>query len=447
MSKLGSIGFRLMLLALAALGGLLATALISDRSAREAARSVEKLERTREVLARTHAVSRALAESESDARAYAITGAPAFRTDFEAGAGVLRGAVASLREAVADDTSQRAQATSLDALTARRLKLLSELVANQGADPQKLKAKVFEGEQVTRQISSALQVIRAAELSDAKQETAAAGEALRLAKIAPWAMCSLAAAMLAVMFVPIIGSAAREHEARKHAEDANAMKDRFLATLSHELRTPLTAIIGWCGLLETSRNEPLLSDGLASIREAARTQSTLVEDLLDSSRIAAGRLTLCLETTDLAGVIERAVGEVDIAARAKELSIVKSFQARPRLECDPARLKQVVSNLLGNSVKFSPPGRTIDVTLRTQGSRAQIIVRDEGDGIDSALLPEIFGLFRQGTQSSARHSGLGLGLSIVKSLVELHGGTVRDERGHRQGRNVHGGAAHGWPGA
>jgi signal transduction histidine kinase len=426
-TRFGSITFRLTLLAVAALIGLLATAWISDRSARVAARSVAKLEETREVLSKTYAVGSALAESESDARAYAITGAATFHRDFDERTIALGAAIASLRATVREDPAQLTHVVELERLAGRRLELLRGLVALHGTTDGGVRATVFEGEKLTRQIGTTLEKIRGAELRQAREETNAAETALRLAKIAPWAMCSLAAAMIAVMFVPVVGAATREHVARQHAEEANAMKDRFLATLSHELRTPLTAIMGWCGLLESSREEPLLTDGIASIREAARTQSRLVEDLLDSSRIAAGRMTLCLEEIDLADLVERAISSIEPAAREKDLAIVRSFEARPRLLADPARLKQVICNLLGNAVKFSPASRGIEVKLRTNGSHAQIIVRDEGDGIEPALLPEIFDRFRQGTRSTARRSGLGLGLSIVKNLVELHGGSVRAE--------------------
>lgn len=265
----------------------------------------------------------------------------------------------------------------------------------------------------------------------------------RFAVYGPWAMCGIAGVMLAWMLVYLRAMQARageiraelqravreEHAARQGAEEADHKKDQFLATVSHELRTPLTSIIGWCGLLSNDKTrETLLEEGLASIAQAARVQSQLVEDLLDVSRIIAGKHEPRFEDVNAVEVVENAIASVAPSARAKGITISRAFEGQPRtLRAEAVRLEQVVWNLLSNAIKFTPENGSIVVALRWSESRLEIAVTDNGEGIGPDLLPYIFDAFRQGHSSGARKGGLGLGLSIVKSLVELHGGAVRAE--------------------
>ena len=267
--------------------------------------------------------------------------------------------------------------------------------------------------------------------------------ARRFAVYGPWAMCAIAAIMLASILVRVAATQAQareiradllhavrqEHAARQGAEEADHKKDQFLATVSHELRTPLTSIIGWCGLLSDEKaRQTLLDEGLASIAQAARVQSQLVEDLLDVSRIIAGKLEPRLADVNAVDVIENAIASVAPSARAKGITISKVVEGQPRtLRADATRLEQVAWNLLSNAIKFTPENGSIGVALRWGESRLEISVTDTGEGIGPDLLPYIFDPFRQGHSSGTRKGGLGLGLSIVKSLVELHGGAVRAE--------------------
>jgi signal transduction histidine kinase len=221
----------------------------------------------------------------------------------------------------------------------------------------------------------------------------------------------------------------QEHMARQGAEEADHLKDQFLATVSHELRSPLTSIIGWCGLLsEEGARQTLLDEGLASIAQAARVQSQLVEDLLDVSRIVAGKIEPHIADVDPVDVVQAAIATVAPSARTKNITIRKLVEGQPgTLRADAIRLEQVVWNLLSNAVKFTPPNGSIDVALRWRESSLQIDVMDTGEGIGPDLLPHVFDRFRQGHATGTRQGGLGLGLSIVKSLVELHGGAVRAE--------------------
>jgi PAS domain S-box-containing protein len=218
-----------------------------------------------------------------------------------------------------------------------------------------------------------------------------------------------------------------EH-ARAEAESANQMKDEFLATLSHELRTPLNAILGWASLLKSARLDAAArEEGLDAIERNSRVQAQLIEDLLDVSRIISGKLRLDVQRVAPADVIDAALAAVMPAADAREIRIHKvlDHSAGP-VAGDPARLQQVLWNLLSNAVKFTPKGGRIQVLLERVNSHIEISVSDTGQGIRPEFLPHVFDRFRQADASTTRrHGGLGLGLSIVRQLVELHGGSVR----------------------
>ncbi|HET9394803.1 MAG TPA: ATP-binding protein, partial [Nitrospiraceae bacterium] len=226
-------------------------------------------------------------------------------------------------------------------------------------------------------------------------------------------------------------------EARAAAVAANRMKDEFLAVLSHELRTPLNAILGWTKLLQRGvLDEPRTAHAIETIERNCKLQAQLVGDLLDVSRIISGTLRLDVQSVDLVQVIEQALATVMPAADAKGVRIQKVLDpSASTVSGDPARLQQVVWNLLSNAVKFTPKNGRIQVHLEWADSNVQIWVSDTGEGIDGAFLPHVFERFRQADASSTRsHGGLGLGLAIVRQLVELHGGSVSVESaGRNQG--------------
>ncbi|HJR06247.1 MAG TPA: ATP-binding protein [Pyrinomonadaceae bacterium] len=216
----------------------------------------------------------------------------------------------------------------------------------------------------------------------------------------------------------------------REAQEANRLKDEFLATLSHELRTPLTSILGWTNLLRSVKFDDLTSmRALETIERNARSQKQLIDDLLDASRIITGKLRLELEPTQLKSVVESACYAARPAAEAKGIEIQLALDPEANLVAgDAERLQQVVWNLLSNAVKFTPEGGRVEVSLKRTGTHAQISVRDTGQGIKTEFLPYVFERFRQADQSTTRtHGGLGLGLAIVRHLVELHGGTVAAE--------------------
>jgi PAS domain S-box-containing protein len=220
----------------------------------------------------------------------------------------------------------------------------------------------------------------------------------------------------------------REREARNQAEQLSATKDDFLATLSHELRTPLNAILGWTQILRRSGPAPTdLSKGLEVIERNVRAQSQLVEDLLDLSRIVSGRMRLDVQAMMPFSFVQPAVESLRPAADARGVRLETLLDpAAGPVSGDAGRLQQVVWNLVSNAIKFTNKGGRVQVTLERVNSHIEISVADTGRGIAPEFLPHVFERFRQGDTSTTRqHGGLGLGLSIVKHIVELHGGTVQ----------------------
>jgi signal transduction histidine kinase/CheY-like chemotaxis protein len=215
-------------------------------------------------------------------------------------------------------------------------------------------------------------------------------------------------------------------ESRAQAEAASRMKDEFLATLSHELRTPMTPILGWSQILKRlSQDEPKVLQAATVIERNALVQTRIIDDLLDMSRIVSGKIRLDIRGYDLAEVVDAAVEAVQAAASARGIALEASVDRDvPPLRGDPERIQQVVWNLLANAIKFTADG-TVRVAAHLDGSTVRVVVSDTGLGIGPEFLPHVFERFRQADSSATReHGGLGLGLSIVKQLVELHGGSV-----------------------
>lgn len=221
---------------------------------------------------------------------------------------------------------------------------------------------------------------------------------------------------------------AAERRARSDLIRASRVKDEFLATLSHELRTPMTAILGWARLLRDPKmREKNLERGIEAIDASAKAQARLIEDLLDMNRILTGKLALQPELVDFRAIVRQAVTAVQPAASNKQISLTTELDDTEAafIEADPARLQQVVWNILTNAVKFTPVGGTVEVRLQSEGGFLRLTVKDSGRGIKQSFLPHVFERFRQADGSTTREfGGLGLGLAIVRSLVEMHGGTV-----------------------
>ncbi|WGV25318.1 GAF domain-containing protein [Halotia branconii] len=221
-----------------------------------------------------------------------------------------------------------------------------------------------------------------------------------------------------------------EQTARSAAETANRVKDEFLAVLSHELRTPLNPILGWSRLLQSQNLDPIkTTEALKTIERNAKLQAQLIEDLLDVSRILQGKLNLNITPVNLASIISDAMETVRLAADAKSIQIQTILQPNiGQVAGDSSRLQQIVWNLLSNAIKFTPSGGQVEIRLERLDSVAKITVSDNGEGILPQFLPYVFDYFRQADSTTTRKfGGLGLGLAIVRQLVELHGGTIQAE--------------------
>ena len=222
----------------------------------------------------------------------------------------------------------------------------------------------------------------------------------------------------------------RERDARRHAEEADRLKDEFLATLSHELRTPLTSILGWASMIRNGEVEGATAmRALETIERNARSQARLIDDLLDVSRIITGNLRLDLNPLNLTPIVEAAVDALRPTADVKDIQLHIDFISGECLvKGDPNRLRQVIWNLLSNSIKFTPRGGSVNISLYCVESNARLTVSDTGEGISAEFLPYVFDRFRQAEGSiSRKQGGLGLGLAVVRHLVELHGGTIAAE--------------------
>lgn len=223
---------------------------------------------------------------------------------------------------------------------------------------------------------------------------------------------------------------AREQTAHDQAEELNRFKDEFLATLSHELLSPLNAILGWLPVLRAGRlNAEESARALETIEKSARTQNQLINDLLDVAGIVTGKHRLEIHRVELGRIIKTAIESLSPAAKAKEIQIEKALDsAEVFVAGDANRLQQIAWNLLSNAIKFTPAGGHMRVQLECAQAQVELTVSDTGAGINPKFLPHLFERFRQSDSSTTRkYGGLGLGLSLVRHLVELHGGTVQAE--------------------
>ena len=457
---------RRKLAALALAGSLvtiLAIGLISNAELAALANSSARVQRSYDLLQTLDDLNSSLTDTETNQRGFLLTQDPAYLVQYDDAIAQIRLAMIELRRLSSDEPETRDAIDHLETLASAKLAALQESVLAAKAGERHI-AAAKEARGRGKQLMEAFQR-NAAHLEDIQrglldsrrqQEHQARlfSQGVLVTTIVLSLLLVSAAAMISRRFderrrLLEIEIAERrrseeyreallvsERAARSEAERATRLKDEFVATLSHELRTPLNAIVGWAGILRVDRRTDTIKQGVEVIERNAKLQAQMIEDLLDVSRILSGKLLFQLEKTDVAGIIEAAVAAVRPAAETKGVLLAMQLDSCRSVNADPGRLQQVAWNLLTNAIKFTPLGGCVDVALRETHGQVELSVSDNGQGIKAEFLPFVFDRFRQADASTTRrHGGLGLGLSIVKSLVELHGGTV-DVQSPGEGRGA-----------
>jgi len=437
---------------LASLATILAIGLISNAELSALANSSARVQRSYDLLQTLYDLNSALTDTETNQRGFLLTQDPAYLSQYNNAVAQIRLAMVELRRLSRDEPETRTAIDALETLAGGKLADLQQslLHAQAGAAHSAMTNEV-QGKgkflmEAFRRNSAALENIQRRLLEERRQQEHEArffSQAVLVTTIVLSLSLVGAAAMISrrfddrrILLEREIAERRRaeevreallvsERSARAEAERATRLKDEFVATLSHELRTPLNAIVGWASILRADRRNETIKQGVEVIERNARLQAQMIEELLDMSRILSGKLLFELEKTDVAEVVEAAVAAVQPAAAAKGVLLSAKISPCRTVSADPARLQQVAWNLLTNAIKFTPRAGRVDITLRENAGQVEFSVSDSGQGIRADFLPFVFDRFRQADASTTRrHGGLGLGLSIVKSLVELHGGSV-----------------------
>ncbi|HTL03682.1 MAG TPA: CHASE3 domain-containing protein [Vicinamibacterales bacterium] len=427
---------------------------LSYRSLADILRNDERVIVSQALLAELNATLSTLKDAETGQRGFLITGEESYLTPYNRAVSESAQHVQRLKVLTADDPDQRRSLPLLERFINTKLGELRETIdLRRGVSFSAAQAIVLtnEGKNTMEEIRRLVALMEGHETDVLQRRSAESEASSRRARLTIFGDGLMGGLLLLLFFAHVRKNmrertvllhkeeAARhaaerafegERQARDRAEQASRLKDEFLATVSHELRTPLNAILGWARMLHAGTVDPKsINRGLESIERNAVAQAQLIEDLLDVSRIVAGRLRLEVVPLDLVDVIRAAVDVVKPAADAKRIQIDTSFDRTvAAVTGDPQRLQQVVWNLLSNSIKFTPGGGRVEARLERRDGKAAIVVRDTGNGIAPEFLPHVFELFRQADGGPSRkHGGLGLGLAIVRRIVEMHGGTIRAE--------------------
>jgi signal transduction histidine kinase/ActR/RegA family two-component response regulator len=416
------------------------------------ASSSARVQRSYDVLQTLDDLNSALTDTETSQRGFLLTQDASYLDEYDAAIAHIRVAVTELRRLSANDPATGGAVTQLAQLASAKLDEMQQAIREtQSGERRRALAQVAKGEgrrmmEAFRHDAAALEADQRRLLDLRRQQedrARLASEGVLVATILLSLLLVGAAAVISRRFDERSRLLEREvaerqraeerreelltseRVARSEAERATRLKDEFVATLSHELRTPLNAIVGWASILRKDCRADTVAQGVEVIERNAKLQARMVEDLLDMSRILSGKLTMDLRRMHLSPLVDAAVASVRPTADAKGVQLQTTVESTGPVNADAARLQQVMWNLLTNAVKFTPRGGRVHVVAREVGTQVEISVRDTGQGIDSKFLPFVFDRFRQADSSTTRrHGGLGLGLSIVRNLVEMHGGSV-----------------------
>lgn len=388
-------------------------------------RDIEFAEKSDTFLEQVNDTLSLVKDAEAGQRGYLLTGDEPFLEPYLAAMRSLDGQLKRLAQQTASiPRGSRDEIARYDQLVRDYLRWLASVVEARRRGRLSGLGMFYQGKQLMEEVRA-----QAARLVGAERAGLGARNEEALGNL-HWTYGSFAgAAVLDLLLLGVLWWTAQcERAARTEAERANRLKDEFLATVSHELRTPIHAVLGWTTLLSNERINDLqeIRRGLNVIEQNAEAQAQLVEELLDLSRIVAGQLRLDCRPVNLTSVIRAAMATVQVAAQQKgvRLNAVPGSEVGS-VSGDPARLQQVVWNLLTNAIKFTPAGGEVDIALREVRGHVELGVRDNGIGIRPEVLPHLFERFRQGDSSlTRRYGGLGIGLALVKSLVVMQGGTI-----------------------
>jgi signal transduction histidine kinase len=405
--------------------------------------SMARVERTTHALAAEQRVSRSLVEGQASVRGFLLTGSDRFLQQMEAAYAQLPSAFAALDAEARREPGLAPTVTSLREDVTRWQGHEKSTVALYRAGGDVIGAEL-EDDGVLEAARARIQgrVDSLERERDARESRVQLCTEVTLAAVAALAV-ALGVAIAAYVRRDLLG-VGREYagaleqaaRARDEAEEANRLKDEFLVTIGHELRTPLNAIMGWTALLRRRPEDPQTRGrAIEVIDRNARAQAKLVEDMLDVSRIVSGQLQLRVEQFDLGSAVGAAVASLGPAARAKGLRVDVAVEPEAKtIAGDPKRLQQAVWNLVANAVKFTPAEGHVTVIARRASEHTEIRVADTGPGVSAEFAPRLFERFQRGDNSpTRRYGGVGLGLAIVRHLVELHGGTVHVESPGEEG--------------
>jgi signal transduction histidine kinase/ActR/RegA family two-component response regulator len=447
---------------LVALSAILSIGFVSYTELSTLADSSASVQRSYDVLQTLDDLDGALTDSEANQRGFLLTRDPSYLTQYDAAIAQIRLAVTELKRLGAAEPSTSTPLAELSRLANAQLDDLQKTVhATESGDRATL-AHMAEGAGTQimaafRRFSADLDAAQRRLLEMRRQEEHEArttSEAVLIGTIVLSLIFIGAAVLISRRFDERRRELEREiterrraeeyreallaseRTARAEAERATRLKDEFVATLSHELRTPLNAIVGWASILRSDRRVGSVAQGMEVIERNAKAQAQMIEDLLDMSRIVSGKLRIDLQLIDPAAVLKAAVASIRPSADAKDIELHAALEPVGMINSDAGRLQQIIWNLLTNAIKFTPRKGSVGVSLRSVDGQAEIAVCDTGQGIPVEFLPYVFDRFRQADASTTRHhGGLGLGLSIVKSLVEMHKGTV-EARSEGEGRGA-----------
>ncbi len=434
-----------------ALAVILAASVVSYRNSRTLLDESGWVLHTNEVREALSELLSSLEAAETSARGFIISGDETYLARHDAAEREVPEQLRRLRSLVADNAEQQWRLNGLEPQVDAWFASSREMIDRRRREAPAGEQRVARGIGRLDSLRATIRDMREAEIRLLQQRAEAVDAAARSAAEGFALTAFLATALVGVLYFAVRRhlrvreevergreallsqeQAARRtaEEARQKLEDADRAKDAFLATVSHELRTPLSPIVTWAEVLKRGNlDDRQVRLAVEAIQRSAKAQAQLVEDLLDVSRIAAGKMRLEVRPVDLAGVIRSAVDVVQPAADAKNIRLQSVLDTKTApVSGDADRLQQVVWNLLANAVKFTPRGGRVTVVLERVNSYAEIAVSDTGQGIAADFLPNLFERFRQGAATSTRGStGLGLGLAIVRHIVEAHGGTVHAE--------------------